>query len=148
ERADVYSLGATLYHVLAGHPPYSGNSSDEVIKKVSEAPPPSLEELEPGVPKDLAAIVSKAMSRNAADRYPTAKELAEELKRFQTGQLVGPYNYSLATLLRRWLWRHRAPLVVAAALLLVLAVGAVASFRRIVRERNHAQVQQALAEER
>lgn len=88
ERADVYSLGAVLYEVLAGVTPYGGRSSDEVLKRVIEGAPLPLEQRQVGVPEELLRIVHKAMARDPEERYPTAKELADDLKRFQTAQLV------------------------------------------------------------
>ena len=109
ERADVYALGAILYHLLAGQAPYSGQSSGDVLKQVLASAPRPLDEREPGVAPDLLAIVRKAMAREASQRYPTAKELAEDLKRFQTGQLVGAHAYTPRELAQRWFVRHRAP---------------------------------------
>ena len=54
------------------------------------------------MPADLVAIVAKAMAREPAERYPTAQELAEDLRRFQTGQLVGAHRYTAGQLVRRW----------------------------------------------
>lgn len=139
ERADVYSLGAILYYVLAGAPPYSGESSAEVIKKVANSLPLPLVDRQPGVPEDLATIVRKAMARDPADRYATAKELAEDLKRFQTGQLVSARQYSRAVLIHRWLRRHRTPVTVSAFFMAVLIALALWSFRRILHEKNVAE---------
>ena len=139
ERADVYALGAILYHLLAGTPPYSGNSSAEVLKQLLAKSPVPAEQLQPGVPVDLATIVAKAMARKAEDRYRTAKELGEDLRRFQTGQLINARHYSRLTLLGRWLRRHRLPVLVAT--IFAVALSAIVSFgvRRIVVERNLAE---------
>src|SRR6185295_1706382 len=134
ERADVYALGAMLYHVLAGAPPYTGKTSDDVLERVIKGPPTSLAERTAGVPPDLITIVEKAMAHEAADRYPTAKQLADDLKKFQTGQLVGAHRYSTWQLVRRWIRRHRTPVAVAAIAVLVLAVVGVVALQRIVRE--------------
>src|SRR5262249_40532685 len=138
ERADVYSLGAILYYVLAGAPPYSGETSADVIRKVAASPPVPLVERQSGVPEDLATIVRKTMAREPAGRYPTAKELAEDLKRFQTGQLVSARTYSAAVLIRRWLGRHLVPVSISAAFLLVLTTVSLWGLRRIIHERNMA----------
>src|SRR5262249_12712 len=103
KRADVYALGAILYHVLARVPPSSGATSAEIIKKVLSLPPRPLEELQRSAPEDLITIVGKAMARNPSDRYATAGELGEDLKRFQTGQLVNARKYSQLALFTRWL---------------------------------------------
>jgi serine/threonine protein kinase len=100
ERADVYSIGALLYHLLAGVAPYAPTeaatipSPTQVIADVVLRPPVPLEQREPAVPVELCTLVLKAMARDPADRYPTAKELADDLKRYQTGQLVRAHRYS------------------------------------------------------
>src|SRR5262252_5856984 len=78
------------------------------------------------------------MEREASRRYPTARELAEDLRRFQTGQLVLSYRYSTRELIARWAKRHRAALVASAIFLVLAAVGAAVSVRRIVVERDRA----------
>jgi serine/threonine protein kinase len=70
ERADVYGLGALLYHVLSGHAPFIGFSPKDVLAQVIADPPPSLIERMPELPTDLVTIVQKAMMRNPAERYP------------------------------------------------------------------------------
>jgi WD40 repeat protein len=146
ERADVYSLGALLYHVLGGGPPYSGVSSEHVLTCVIRDPPEPLLEKEPAVPPDLHAIVQKAMAREPRDRYRTAAALADDLNRYQRGQLVGAHRYSRATLLARWLRRHRAAVTVAAAMLAVLVAVVVVAFRRVVAERDLARAQREEAQ--
>ena len=83
------------------------------------------------MPRDLLAIVAKAMAREPAERYPTARELAEDLRRFQTGQLVGALQYSRMELMRRFLWRYRAVALVTAVAGVLLAAVGVESFRRV-----------------
>ena len=146
ERADVYSLGAMLYHVLAGAPPYVASTSDAILAAVAAGPPRPIEQLAPGAPPDLVTIVHKAMAYAAAERYPTARELAEDLRRFQTGQLVGSHRYTIWQLLRRWLHRHRAVVSIAGALLALLVVVSVLGIQRIVRARATADEQRRLAE--
>src|SRR5690606_25687297 len=94
----------------------------EVLGRVLLGPPPPLTELVPRVPRELAAIVRKAMAREPDDRYPTAAQLAEDLRRYQTGQIVGAHRYTTRQRLRRWLWRHRTAVSATAAALVVLAV--------------------------
>jgi eukaryotic-like serine/threonine-protein kinase len=163
ERADVYSLGALLYHVLSASSPYAprgetppnrvhrpdANSDTvsmeqrtrNVLKEAMQGKVVPLEERQPNVPQDLLTIVRKAMARDPAERYPSAKELADDLKRFQTGQLVSAHQYSTVDLARRWLRRNRAAaLVGAGALLLVIALGVV-SVGRVVKARAVAEAQ-------
>jgi WD40 repeat protein len=147
ERADVYALGALLYHVLAGEPPYRG-TSEEVLGRVLAGPPPPLAERVPEAPRDLAAIVGKAMAHAPADRYGSARELARDLERFATGQLVAAHRYTFGQRVRRAL-RRRWQLVTAGAIALVAiaAIGAI-SVRRIIDEREAADRQRVLAERR
>ncbi len=139
QTADVYALGAILYTVLAGSPPYVGPSSTAVLEEVRKGSPAPLETRQEGVPEDLLAIVRKAMASHRDQRYPTAGSLAEDLRRFQTGQLVGAHRYSAGQLVSRWVRRHRAPVAVAVAASLALAVGAVVAFQRVRTERDVAQ---------
>ena len=76
-RTDIYSLGATLYHMLAGRPPYTGAGPEEITEKVLKTDPI---ELGGKIPKPLAAIVRKAMARERDERYADVGELAAELE--------------------------------------------------------------------
>jgi serine/threonine protein kinase len=93
-RADVYALGAILHYVLAGTPPQ----------------PTPLASLEPRLPPDLLAIVNKALAPDPDRRYPSAFELADDLKRFTGGQLVGARRYSLLARAGRFVAHHPAAL--------------------------------------
>ncbi|ATB30752.1 serine/threonine-protein kinase [Melittangium boletus] len=145
ERADVYSLGAILYHLLAGSRPYEGHTSAQVLARVMDGPPLPLAHLQDGIPRDLLAIVTKAMARRPADRYATAREMAEDLRRFQTGQIVGAYEYSRMELLRRFLRRNRGAVVVTTVALLLFAALGAESFRQVVSERDAAHMAQRRA---
>ncbi|AKJ01308.1 WD40 repeat protein [Archangium gephyra] len=144
ERADVYALGAILYHLLAGIRPYEGESAWEVVRKVMSGPPVPLSERQKGIPQELLTIVAKAMARAPSERYRTAREMAEDLRRFQTGQIVGAHQYTRLQLLQRFVRRYR---VAVAALLLLSVVGSV-SVWRIVVERDLARRKEAEAVER
>jgi hypothetical protein len=76
ERADVYALGAVLYHVIAGRPPYEGDGVQAIVAQVLAGPPRPLASFEPPVAKELRAIVAKAMAWDLAQRYRTAKRSA------------------------------------------------------------------------
>jgi eukaryotic-like serine/threonine-protein kinase len=147
ERADVYALGAILYHLLAGAAPYEGETSGQILRSVQAGAPEALATRQPGIPEDLVTIVSKAMARDRASRYPSARELAEDLRRFQTGQIVGAHSYSRGELLRRFGRRYRAALSVAAAAIVVLMILGAVSVRRIMTESSRAREKQASAEE-
>ena len=145
-RADVYAIGAMLHHLLSGAPRYAETDSSATTGATHGAdagePPP----LPRGVPRDLATIVAKSMSARVAGRYRDAAELAAELHRFQTGQLVQAQVYSPLALLRRWIGRHRSSVTLGAvAMAALILVGAIA-LRQIVSERDRAQGQQRIAE--
>ncbi|MEO8704217.1 MAG: serine/threonine-protein kinase [Kofleriaceae bacterium] len=145
ERADVYAIGAILYHLLAGRPPFVAQSHAELIAAVYSESPQRLLELAPTAATELIAIVERAMARDPESRYPTARALAEDLRRFQTGQLVGAHRYTLAQLMRRWLARHRTALVaIGVAALVVIAIGVVA-LRRVFAAEREADDQRVLA---
>ncbi|HUS28625.1 MAG TPA: serine/threonine-protein kinase [Kofleriaceae bacterium] len=136
ERADVYAIGALLYHVLAGVPPYVGDNAKEILEKVAKEPPPPITTLQKGIAPDLVAIVERAMSREVARRYPSARELAEDLKRFQTGQLVGSHRYSRRELISRFVRRYRTPLAITSVAAIIVAAIGVLAVQRIRHERD------------
>ncbi len=145
-RADVYALGAVLYHVLAGAAPYTGKTAVDVLDAVLDHPPALLADRAPGIPRELVTIVDKAMARRPEDRYASAGELAADLRRFQTGQLVGAHRYSTTQLIRRWVRKHRTAVSVAALATLLLALVGALSIRRIVAEERQAEAARVRAE--
>ncbi len=147
ERADVYALGAILYHLLSGRAPYSETTSQEVLQHVLAEEPAPLSRLRPRPPQDLVDIVSRAMARDPAQRYPSARELAEDLRRFHEGQLVGAHCYTPWERLVRFVRRHRVALTVAAVAVVALGTTVVMNHRHIARERDRAQQERDVAEQ-
>lgn len=138
ERADVYALGAMLYHVLCGRRPYQNVPAREVLKAVVSGPPKPVQDLAPDLPRDLVAIVEKAMARDPDQRYPSAKEMASELRRFSTGQLVSAHDYSPAEILGRFIRRNLGAVSVFAVASLLLIGFGVWSFEALRQERDRA----------
>jgi serine/threonine-protein kinase len=82
-RADIYSLGATLFTLIAGQTPFQGNTTQKLMQHQLRSAPPILE-LNPSVPPALAAVVAKMLAKKPADRYQTAAEVAEALTQWTT----------------------------------------------------------------
>jgi len=139
ERSDVYSLGAVLYELLSGKPPFAGSSLKEILHKVEHEPPQAVAELEPDTPPELAAICARAMEKKPDVRYQTAKELAEELQRFLSGALVGAYQYRFSEHLRRFVKRHKALVSTAAGFTVVLLAVLTGSAWWNLKERRRAE---------
>jgi serine/threonine-protein kinase len=111
-RSDVYSVGAMLYHLLAGEMPYvpTGTSvaSRDVLAQLVRGPPRSLSDLGLDVPAELAAICEKAMSREPADRYPDMLSMAEDLRAFLEGRVVRAHETGAWAEARKWVQRNKA----------------------------------------
>jgi len=118
-RADVYSLGASLYHVLTGEPPIAGSNRLQILTLIATQVPLPVRGLAPHVPVELEAIVMKCLEKDPAARYDSARALAEDLDRFLTGEPVAARRAGLGYRLRKRLVKHRR-LAVAAAVALVL----------------------------
>jgi serine/threonine protein kinase len=94
-RADIYSLGATLYFLLSGRPPILGkNYNDIIIKLITEEPDAPIETLRPDVPPALAAVMAKMLRKNPAERFATPAAVAHALQPFaQEGAAAASYPY-------------------------------------------------------
>ncbi|MEO8705316.1 MAG: serine/threonine-protein kinase [Kofleriaceae bacterium] len=135
---DVYALGAVLYQLLSGLPPVAGVSATEVMDKTRTHDIRPLAETAPGAPKDLVTIVSKALEFAAADRYPDAGALGEDVRRFLAGQLVAAHDYTKRERIARFARRHRAALSVLALAAVAVAIMAWIGVHRILTERDAA----------
>ena len=105
-QSDVYSLGATLYHVLTGAPPVKGEVA-EIFKNVQAGDFPAPRLVEPAVPAALEAVCLKAMALRQADRYASARELAEEIEHWLADVPVNAWPEPFTVKARRWLVLHR-----------------------------------------
>lgn len=91
-RSDIYSFGVTSYHMLAGSPPFRGNTAIEVALQHLQNEPPSLQEIRPDVPAELIAIINKMMAKSLDDRYQTAREVLRDLTRLRDSMALQNAN--------------------------------------------------------
>ncbi len=118
-RTDVYSLGATLYELLTLEAAYSGNDRQELLRQISFEEPRPPRRWNRAIPQELETIVVKAMERNPADRYASAQELADDLRRFLDDRPIMARLPSWRQVAQKWARRHRAAVTAATACLLV-----------------------------
>ncbi|MBA3685426.1 MAG: protein kinase [Planctomycetes bacterium] len=88
-RVDIYSLGATIYHLLTGKTPFAGTSATEVLKAAVMDPLPAIQDLNAAVPDEVCALVERLMAKKSEDRYQSATAVLEEIKRLQSGGKLG-----------------------------------------------------------
>src|SRR5262245_31052596 len=118
--ADVYSLGAILFDLLAGRPPFLGEHALAVIQQAAEKPAPKLRSVMPGLDRDLETICARCLEREPNARYRSAGDLAEDLERWLEGRHI--VARPVSPVARAWRWTRRNPVVAGMAALL-LALG-------------------------
>jgi serine/threonine protein kinase len=111
--ADVYSLGAVLFNLLAGRPPFLGSNPVSVIRKASETQAPKLRSVVPSLDRDLETICARCLERDPKARYQSAGDLAADLEHWLDGRPIVARPVSLPA--RMWRWSQRNPRLVGAA---------------------------------
>jgi serine/threonine protein kinase/tetratricopeptide (TPR) repeat protein len=144
--ADVHGLGAILYYLLTGRPPFQGASTAEILDQVRGQEPVAPCRLRPGVPRDLETVCLKCLRKDPARRYASAGALADDLRRFLDNRPVLARPVSRGA--RLWRWARRNPVVagLSAALLVVLGVSLAGLTHLWLRAENEATT--AVAERR
>ncbi len=126
--ADVYSLGAILFDLLAGRPPFVGDHALSVIRQASETPAPRLRSLVRGIDRDLETICARCLEREPSARYHSAGALADDLERWLEGKPIRARR--VLPPMRIWRWSRRNPALVAtAAVCLVVGAAAIGLLR-------------------
>ncbi len=119
-RTDVYSLGATLYELLAGLPPFTGASTQEILQAIIETEPRPLRAMDRSIPAELEVIALKALEKNPKRRYASALELAQDLERFLEGEPVLARRTGVVTRTLKRMRKHRTVSVLSGLVLLLL----------------------------
>jgi serine/threonine protein kinase len=146
-RSDVYSLGATLYELLALRPIFEGADRKELLRRIADEEPPPPRALHSSVPRELETIVLKALAKEPSERYPAARELADDLQRFLDNRPVLARRPTMAENL--WKLARRHPTLVGAGLLVLvlLTVGSSVSAFLVRNEQQRTADAQRKAEE-
>lgn len=133
ERSDIYSIGAILYTLLAGHEPFKGGTLVETLDQVINTPPEPLRRAKPNLNPDLEAIALKAMEKDPNDRYQKAVYLAEDLQRYLDNRPITARKWTRRYALRQWTRRHQRGAwlgVMGLTAMTVLLLGSVRMFSR------------------
>jgi eukaryotic-like serine/threonine-protein kinase len=139
---DVYGLGAILFHLLTGQPPFAEDTPVATLKKVLESDPPRPRTLNPKLDRDLETICLKCLEKDPRKRYNSAEALAEDLDRWLAHEPIRARPVGVGERLGKWIQRRPALAALIGLALLapaLLAVGALWYNARLERERNHAQ---------
>jgi len=124
--ADVYALGALLFYLLTGKPPFAATTIYETLDQVLNTPAPSVRTINRRIPQDLSTICAKCLEKSPDQRYASANELAEDLQRFLNHKPVLARRISTSTRILRW--SRRNPVATAFMIVMTTMLSAVTFF--------------------
>lgn len=126
EHADIYALGAILYHILTGGMPYVGRgsraSASAILRMAKQGPPPPITDINPGAPPELVAISDRAMQRRAADRYPSVEAMGSDIRNYLEGRVVAAYEDGAFAQWKKLILRNKAIAVAISAIAIAMII--------------------------
>jgi serine/threonine protein kinase len=140
-RTDVYGLGAILYEILTGRPPFEASATSDLVRKVPEEAPTPPRQIVGAVAPGLEAVCLKAMCKDQAGRYASAAELGQDVQRYLADEPVAAYVEPWTRHAMRWARRHRTAVAASAGLLVTATIALAVSTAFIAREKNEVQLQ-------
>ncbi len=143
-RTDIYSLGITLYEALTLHPAFEGPDRAKLLHRIAEEEPRAPRRINAAIPLDLETIVLKAISKSPAQRYTSAAEMADDLRRFLEGKPTLARRPTLGQRGAKWAGRHRTAVVSGVAILGFAVAGLAVATLLIAQE--HSRTKAALAQ--
>ncbi len=130
-RTDVYSLGATLYEMLALQPAIAGEDGPHLLRVIQENDIPPLDRVTTGLPRDLSTVVAKSMAGKRDDRYETASEFADDLRRVLAGEPTCARPATAIDLATRWAVKHRRYVAILSIACLISLIGFASNTARL-----------------
>jgi eukaryotic-like serine/threonine-protein kinase len=136
-RADLYALGVTLYELLTLRAAFDGRNRNELVRRILDEEPAAPRQINPSVPRDLETIVLKAMEKEPSARYHTARELADDLRRFLDDEPIHARRPTVLDRAVKWSRRHRNAVIASTTALLVTLMSSTAVLWESKRRTDH-----------